>query len=159
MLGRNAKPSEVPENWWTWSLLKRADELLGRVLKSGLPHHFHENRVFGIAICALMACEPAPTDFKAALQRQLSAMRNLVEAKGADYNAGGVSILEYWPQGIANILHEIRKRSLRLVSVARSEQEPRFDEATDICLDIAAYSLFLMAYMDAEISFLDCRTN
>jgi hypothetical protein len=151
-LASSAAESDLARDWWNWSLSQRADELLDRVSKSGLPDRFDEQKVSGIAISALMVCECAPQHFRAALEKQIATMRRLVREKGADYNAGGVSILEYWPQGVANIFHEIRKRALRLVSVARSEQQPRFDEAIDICLDIAAYSLFLLAYLDARIS-------
>jgi hypothetical protein len=87
---------------------------------------------------------------KAAFHARIVALEALVARKGRDYNAGGVSILEYWPLGAVNIVHEIRKRTLRLLSIGRTGQPPEFDDIAEIGLDIAAYSLFLLAYMDAS---------
>lgn len=149
-LAECASETDLPAGWWNWALLRRAEELLAIAPTSGLADAWNRETVARVAIRALMVCEEAPSDFKVTLQDRIIAMRKLVERKGQDYNAGGVSILEYWPQGAGNIVHEIHKRSLRLLSIGRSGQQPRFEDTAEIGLDIAAYSLFLLAYVDAE---------
>lgn len=145
---RFAMQTDLPAEWWNWPLLKRAEYLLERV--RGLVEPFDaQQEIIMITVGALLVCDQKPSDFKPALHARIVALEALVARKGRDYNAGGVSILEYWPLGAVNIVHEIRKRTLRLLSIGRTGQPPEFDDIAEIGLDIAAYSLFLLAYMDA----------
>lgn len=143
-----AGETDLPTAWWIWPLSQRAEELLTHVPNSDSSAVLDRRTIKKITIRGLTVCEQKPDDFAVAVRSRIAVMRKLVEQKGKDYNAGGVGILEYWPQGVVNIIHEIRKRALRLLSLGRSGQQPEFDETAEIGLDIAAYSLFLLAYMD-----------
>jgi hypothetical protein len=149
-LAKTAVEADLPVGWWNWTFLQRAQELSTRTPKAAPIASLATDAVERVAIGALMVCEKKPRDFTIAIWDRIAAMRKLVEQKGQDYNAGGVSILEYWPEGASNIVYEIHKRALRLLSVARSGQQPRFDESAEIGLDIAAFSLFLLAYMQSN---------
>lgn len=144
----HASEADLPRDWWNMSLLNRAEALLAKIRGMADPV-YAPKEIATLAIGALLVCNAKPKAFKAALHERIAALRSLVARKGRDYNAGGVSILEYWPLGAVNIIHEIRKRSLRLLSIGRTGQPPEFDDIGEIGLDIAAYSLFLLAYMDA----------
>jgi len=141
---------DLPSEWWNWRLLERAENLLAKVRHLAVP--FDEHVMATVIVSALLICNQKSSAFKAALHERIIALRTLVSLKGRDYNAGDVSILEYWPQGAANIIHEIRKRTLRLLSIGRTGQVPEFDDIGEIGLDIAAYSLFLLAYMETKVS-------
>lgn len=144
-----ATQTDLPVEWWNWPLLKRAEYLLERVRDLVDPLDAQQE-ITMITVGALLVCDQKPSAFKPALHARIVALEALVTRKGRDYNAGGVSILEYWPLGAINIVHEIRKRTLRLLSIGRTGQPPEFDDIAEIGLDIAAYSLFLLAYMDAS---------
>lgn len=147
-----SEESDLPVGWWTWPLVRRAEELRGRIRKSVLPNGFDVAIIATVAIGALMVGEQKPSHFTPHLRERAAAMKDLVEQKGQDYNSGDVSILEYWLLGQASIVHEIHKRALRLVSIGRSGQRPQFESVPEIGLDIAAYALFLLAYERAGIS-------
>lgn len=149
---KTAEEADLPVGWWDWPLLRRVEELSTRTPPSASSDSLAAQTVARVAIGALMVCEEKRRDFKVAVRDRIAIMRTLIEQKGKDYNAGGVSILEYWPDGASNIVYEINKRALRLLSLARSRQQARFDEIAEIGLDIAAFSLFLLAYVQFERS-------
>lgn len=150
-IDRLATETDLPANWWNWTLLERAEALLAKVRDVAGPV-YPLQQISTLAIGALLVCNEKPVDLKAALHERIAALRALVARKGRDYNSGGVSILEYWPHGEVNIIHEIRKRTLRLLSIGRTGQPPEFEDIAEIGLDIAAYSLFLLAYIEATAS-------
>lgn len=151
-LAESADEADLPAGWWDWPFLRRAEELSVRTPTSAPSDSLAAQNVERVAIGALLVCEEKPHDFTVGIRHRIAVVRELVEQKGKDYNAGGVSILEYWPEGTSNIIYEIRKRALRLLSVARSEQQPQLDEIAEIGLDIAAFTLFLLAYVQSEPS-------
>lgn len=151
-LAETAKEPDLPVGWWEWPFLRRAEELSTRIPTSAPSDSLAVQNVARVTISALLVCEKKPHDFTVAIRHRIAVVRELVEQKGKDYNAGGVSIFEYWPEGTSNIIYEIRKRALRLLSVARSEQQPQPNEIAEIGLDIAAFSLFLLAYIQSAPS-------
>jgi hypothetical protein len=151
-LAKTAEEADLPVGWWNWPFSRRAQELSTLTPKAAPLDRVDLDTVERVAVGALMVCEKKPRDFTVAIQQRVAAMAKLVEQKGEDYNAGGVSILEYWPEGASNIVFEIHKRALRLLSLARSRQQPRFDGGAEIGLDIAAFSVFLLAYIHSECS-------
>src|SRR5215467_12012089 len=106
-LANTAKEADLPTGWWGWSFLQRAEELSTRTPKSGPSDSLAAEAIARVAIGGLMICEKKPRDFTETIQERVTAMRELVEKKGEDYNAGGVSILEYWSEGASNIVFEI----------------------------------------------------
>jgi hypothetical protein len=58
--------------------------------------------------------------------------------------------LEYWILGADSIFHEIHKRCLRLVSLSQSPKRPQFETEGESGLDLAAFCLFLLAYLQLQ---------
>jgi len=138
-------PALAPE-WWKLELAERAERLLMQVRECHQPDRFDEAILESIAFEALLICETLPTDLQKTVAQRVMELRALVKQKGSDYNAGGISILEYWILGSASIFHEIHKRALRLLSLARSKRVPSFEDMPESGLDISAFCLFLLAY-------------
>lgn len=150
-LQEQPEQSVLSAEWWNWPLLRRGEELLKRI-RSISPARVDIKVIEGVTLGGLVLCEQAPVNYRSVLQERVRALRALVDRKGRDYNAGDVSILEYWLLGNASIIHEIHKRTLRLVSIGRSGQRPEFESLPEIGLDIAAYALFLIAYIKSGVS-------
>ena len=145
-LSLQAENLTLPTKWWHWSLARRAEHLLAQVRESQMPPRFESRIVQTIALQGLLISHQRPIDLRKTIKQRIGKLEKLVKKKGSDYNAGKISILEYWILGQTSIFHEIHKRALRLVSLGNSQRSPRFDSIGETGLDIAAFCLFLLAY-------------
>ena len=68
--------------------------------------------------------------------------------KSKDYNSGGINIEQYYVFGEETLVGEIWKKTLRLVSLYKSENEPRTDTIEDTLIDLICYSADLAAYRE-----------
>jgi 8-oxo-dGTP diphosphatase len=80
---------------------------------------------------------------------QIERLRELVDDKGHDYNSGNISILQYFVWREKSILHEMHKRALRLLSLNKAPDSPKFEDAPSTAFDLCAYGLFFLAYIQA----------
>jgi hypothetical protein len=144
-LASRADESWLPSQWWDMPLIGRAQSLLDDVRKSRINNGFDKKTIEHAALKGLFVCEKRPTNFPESLAKRIQRLRILVQQKGNDYNAGNISILDYWILGSASVFHEIHKRALRMVSLGHSEKTPEFEGLSESGLDLAAFSIFLLA--------------
>jgi len=138
-------------HWLSLDGEARVVELLNRIRASRNSGVFDQNQVREIALRGLLYKETQASRVPGTLLERLKDMRNLVQRKGRDYNAGGVSILDYWILGPDSIFHEIHKRCLRLVSLSRAHRPAEYEAEAESGLDLAAFCVFLLAYLDLEM--------
>src|SRR5207249_3461985 len=86
----------LPIDWWNSSLVQRAEYLLAKVRESHQPPAGFDSEVIQlVALEGLLVAEHLPNDLAQTVQKRIAELKKLVEVKGSDYNAGGISILEY----------------------------------------------------------------
>jgi hypothetical protein len=62
---------------------------------------------------------------------------------------GGIA--EYFPYGPKSYCHEIHKKSLRLVNLARIEKAPTNESTTDNLLDLINYASYYYEYLTGGV--------
>lgn len=82
--------------------------------------------------------------------------RNLLEAffkalrmrwvKKQDYNAGGVSFIDYFPFGRTSAAHMLYTKALRLVSLVSKKKEPMNEPVEDTYIDLMVYAAMSYAF-------------
>jgi len=72
---------------------------------------------------------------------------DILEERSKQYNQGGISPRQYWVFGTTSVIHEIFKKSLRLVSLAKAGNTA---EMEDSIYDIINYCRFLYAEIKLE---------
>lgn len=110
-------------HWLTLDGKARVVNLLSKVRAARKTSGFDEDEVREIALRGLLYTEPQADDVSKIARERLDELRRLVRKKGEDYNAGGISALEYWILGADSIFHEMHKRCLRLVSLSQHQSD------------------------------------
>ena len=82
------------------------------------------------------------------LKACLEAM-HLLSKKAQDYNTG-VDRRDYFPFGLTSYSHMIHTKSLRLVSLCKSDKNPNFESARDTLLDLINYAAMTIVELDKE---------
>ena len=73
----------------------------------------------------------------------------LLSKKAQDYNTG-VDRSDYFPFGLTSYSHMIHTKSLRLVSLCKSNKNPNFESARDTLLDLINYAAMTIVELDKE---------
>lgn len=88
--------------------------------------------------------ESVESEFKACVNALM-----LLSKKAEDYNTG-VERKDYFPFGLTSYSHMIHTKSLRLVSLCKSDKDPNFESARDTLLDLINYAAMTLVEMDTD---------
>ena len=73
---------------------------------------------------------------------------DLVVKKHEDYNAGGIELAEYFPLGHVSYTQMLHVKTMRLVSLCKSERAPNFESVVDTVNDLINYAVFYLEYLE-----------
>ena len=79
----------------------------------------------------------------------------LVERKSEDYQRSLVKHDEYFIFGHKSYVQMLRTKILRLTSLVGDEQDCNFESIEDSVMDALAYTVFYLAYLQAERKLKD----
>lgn len=95
----------------------------------------------------MVGMKQLPENYWGLVDEAVELANKILKERGAQYNNGGISPRDYWTFGHQSIIHEIQKKTIRMISLSKAG---RTDELMDSVLDIINYCRFLYAEIRIE---------